>query len=228
MNQIEKRLHEICMERKRRERISQKIRLLRDEYDNMMYNRTMYSTMSGLQQGPSNYDIHSHVSKSLEDMGLLTTLEEDMEADRERERGRDVERERERERELEMEREREREREREHEREEDREREIERKREREREHERELEEERQREIEREREKDPLDYDEADSDDTRDTTLSINDVMNDEQSKQLLTRLNNQVLRKIQRRTIAGFYNKTVSQLTAKDMLDYYTQRFPVN
>eukprot|EP00965_Chrysotila_dentata_P047320 1570086-Pleurochrysis_carterae.AAC.1 len=36
--------------------------------------------MSGLKQGPSNNDIHSHVSKSLEDIGLLTT---DNEEDRE-------------------------------------------------------------------------------------------------------------------------------------------------
>eukprot|EP00965_Chrysotila_dentata_P077618 2561142-Pleurochrysis_carterae.AAC.1 len=106
MNQIEKRLHDVCQERKRREKISQKLRLLRDQYDDMMFSRTMYSQVSGIQQGPSNNDIYSHVSKSLEDMGLLTTDEEDIEHERGRERGREEDRERERVREEDRERER--------------------------------------------------------------------------------------------------------------------------
>eukprot|EP00965_Chrysotila_dentata_P159612 5272997-Pleurochrysis_carterae.AAC.1 len=42
---------------------------------------------------------------------------------------------------------------------------------------------------------------------------------------ILRSLNLDYKSKIQRRTIASTYNKNVSQLTAKDILDYFYRRF---
>eukprot|EP00965_Chrysotila_dentata_P213300 6187550-Pleurochrysis_carterae.AAC.2 len=184
--------------------------------------------MSGLQQGPSNHDIHSHVSKSLEDIGLLTT-EEDQEEQEQEDEQEEAEQEEE---------EQEDEQDEEEEQEEDEQETL------------------NKELVRtmvrrslhkvasdiENEEDfikafstnmiknvMINASLIDGDDVSDTktdaTSSVNDLLSEEEQKAVLKALNKENNIVVKRSTIAKFLKKPVKTLTGGDMLQYFQARF---